>query len=170
MPASSRTSRQWRAALSESAALASDSIRSRPARSLLAILGIVIGIVTVVLVASILANLRNQVALLFRELGTENVFAFHLTGDPYSPASEAEARRKPLEASFAGDLARSGGAIREVAVQVLVPPVVNNRALTARAGSRESDSPLVEGASSNFFAVVGVEFAAGRHDGRARRL
>jgi len=157
-----RSSRDWRNALAESAGLAGDSIRSQPARSVLAILGIVIGIVTVVLVASILANVRNQVALLFRELGTENVFAFHLTGDPYSPPSELEARRKPLEASFAVELERSRGAIREVAVQVLVPAIVNNRALAARAGSRESDSPLVEGASSNFFEVVGAEFAAGR--------
>jgi len=159
---SARSSRDWRNALAESAGLAAASIRSQPARSVLAILGIVIGIVTVVLVASILANLRNQVALLFRELGTENVFAFHLTGDPYSPPSEQEARRKPLKPSFAGELERSGGAIREVAVQVLVPAIVNNRALTARAGTRESDSPLVEGSSSNFFEVVGAEFAAGR--------
>jgi putative ABC transport system permease protein len=157
-----RSSRDWRHALAESASLAADSIRSHPARSVLAILGIVIGIVTVVLVASILANVRNQVALLFRELGTENVFAFHLTGDPYSPPSEQEARRKPLKASFGGELERSGGAIRDVAVQVLVPAVVNNRALTARAGNRESDSALVEGASSRFFEVVGAEFAAGR--------
>ncbi len=158
----SRGSPNWRNALAESASLAVDSIRSQPARSILAILGIVIGIVTVVLVASILANVRNQVALLFRELGTENVFAFHLTGDPYSPPSEQEARRRPLKAFFAADLERSRGAIREVAVQVLVPAIVNNRALTARAGTRESDTPLVEGASSNFFEVVGAEFAAGR--------
>jgi len=49
-----------------------------------------------------------------------------------------------------------------VGVQLIVPPVVNGRALTARAGDRESDSVLVEGSSSNFFEVVGAEFAAGR--------
>lgn len=153
--------RPWRTAFAESAALAVDSIRTQPLRSGLAISGIVIGIVTVVLVASVLANLRNQVALLFRELGTENVFAFHLSGDPYSPASEQEARRLPLRAEWADGLAR-GGAIREVAVQVIVPNIVNGQALTARAGDREADTVLVEGASPNFFEVVGAEFAAGR--------
>ena len=63
-------------------------------------MGIVIGIVTVVLVASVLANVRNQIALLFRDLGTDNVFAFHLTGDPYTTANEREARRRPLELEF----------------------------------------------------------------------
>ncbi|HSK09842.1 MAG TPA: ABC transporter permease [Vicinamibacterales bacterium] len=156
------TARNWSHALAESASLAADSVRIHPARSGLAISGIVIGIVTVVLVASVLANLRNQVALLFRELGTENVFAFHLTGDPYSPASEDEVRRRPLRSSFAAVLAREGSAIREVGVQLIVPPVVNGRVLTARAGDRESDTVLVEGASANFFDVVGAEFAAGR--------
>ena len=157
-----RAPRHWAVALSESAALAVDSVRTQPARSLLAIAGIVIGIVTVVLVASVLANLRNQVALLFRELGTDNVFAFHLTGDPYAPPSELEARRLPLKASFAAEIARDGKAVRDVGVQVLVPTVVGGRALTARAGDRESDTVLVEGASPNFFEVVGAEFAYGR--------
>ena len=154
--------RTWRSTLREATWLAVDALRVQPARSVLGILGIVVGITTVVLVASVLANVRNSVALLFRELGTENIFAFHLTGDPYQPPSEQEVRRKPLEPSFAGELARTGRAIREVAVQVYVPPIVNGRALTARAGENESDTVLVEGASANFFEVVGSEFAAGR--------
>lgn len=154
--------RTWHLTLREATWLAIDSLRSQPARSVLAILGIVVGITTVVLVTSVLANVRNSVALLFRELGTENIFAFHLSGDPYQPASEQEARRKPLEPSFAEEVARTGRAIREVAVQVIVPPIVNGRALTARAGENESDTVLVEGESANFFEVVGAEFAAGR--------
>ncbi len=49
----------------EAARLAWDSLRSQPARSGLAIAGVVIGIVTVVLVASVLVGLRNSVAQLF---------------------------------------------------------------------------------------------------------
>ena len=153
---------RWRTELFESWSLALDSVRTQPTRSTLAIIGIVIGIVTVVIVASVLAGLRNSVADLFRDLGTDNVFAFHLTGDPYSPPSEREARRQPLEPVFARELARRGDAIRDVALQVIVPSVVNGRALTARVGSAESDTVLVEGASSNFFDIVGGEFAAGR--------
>jgi putative ABC transport system permease protein len=157
-----RHHRPWASALAESATLAIDSVRTHTARSVLAIIGIVIGIVTVVLVASVLANLRNQVAQLFRELGTENIFAFHLTGDPYSTPSEQEARRQPLEAEWAADIARDGSAVRAVGVQLFVPNIVNGRPVTARAGDRESDTILLEGASSNFFEIVGAEFAAGR--------
>lgn len=146
----------------ESCRQAGRSIRSNRLRSFLAVSGVIIGIVTVVMVASILANLRNQVALLFRELGTENVFAYHLTGDPYAEPSEAEANRRPLKGVFGKDLARLADAVREVGVQLLVPNVVDGRPLVARAGGNESDTVLVEGVSSNFFNVVGAEFRAGR--------
>src|SRR5512145_2848108 len=96
----------WAATVVEPAKLAVDSLRTERARSVLAIAGIVIGIVTVVLVASVLANVRNQIALLFRDLGTDNVFAFHLTGDPYVAASEREARRQPLKLEFVDDIKR----------------------------------------------------------------
>jgi putative ABC transport system permease protein len=148
--------------LRETSAIAWDAICVHPARSLLAVLGIVIGIVTVVVVASVLVNLRNQVARLFRELGTENIFAFHLTGDPYSPASERESSRRPLDPRFAREIERLASSVRQVGVQMIVPNVVNGRALVARAGGSESDTVLVEGASSNYFDVVGAEFAVGR--------
>jgi putative ABC transport system permease protein len=150
------------AAMAEACGLAIGAIRSQPARSALAIVGVVIGIVTVVLVASTLVGLRNSVALLFRELGTENIFAFHRQGDPYSPASDADARRRPLRPSFAEDIARLSPTVRDVAVQVLVPFATATRVLTARAGGNESDTILVEGVSPNYFEVTGAEFAAGR--------
>jgi len=146
----------------ESASLAVESLRTQPARSTLAISGIVIGIVTVVLVATVLAGLRNSIADLFRDLGTDNVFAFHLTGDPYSAPTEKEARRRPLEPGFAPVILRLSDAVRDVAVQVIVPTVFGGRVLTARAGGNESDTVLVEGATANLADVVGAEFAAGR--------
>ena len=146
----------------ESAQIALTSLRTERTRSVLAISGIVIGIVTVVLMASILANVRNGIALLFRELGSDNVFVYHRSGDPYQAPSEAEANRRPLDPRFAREIERLAKSATAVGVQVLVPNVINGRALTARAGSNESDTVLVEGASSKFFGIVGAEFQSGR--------
>jgi len=148
--------------MSEAGMLAIEALRANLARTTLAIGGIVIGIVTVVLVASALVGLRDSVALLFRELGTENVFAFHRQGDPYSPVSDADANRRTLTAAMVEPLERLGPSIRDVAVQLLVPAVTETRVLTARAGGNESDSVLVEGVSPNYFEVTGSDFAAGR--------
>jgi len=152
----------WARMVGEPAALAVDALRTQRARSVLAVAGIVIGIVTVVLVASVLANVRNQIALLFRDLGTENVFAFHLTGDPYVTPSEKEARRRPLKLEFAAELKRLGTAIKDVGAEVIVPTTANGQVLVARAGGNSSDTVLVEGASPTFFDIIGAEFSRGR--------
>ena len=114
------------------------------------------------LVASVLANVRNQIALLFRDLGTDNVFAFHLTGDPYVTANEREARRRPLELEFVADLKRLSTAALDVGAQIIVPTTTGGEVLVARAGGRESDTVLVEGATPTLFDIIGAEFARGR--------
>jgi len=152
----------WAHTMTEAAALAIEALRTERVRSVLAIAGIVIGIVTVVLVASILANARNQVALLFRDLGTDNVFAFHLTGDPYVTPSETEAGRRPLKLEFVREIKRMGTTVRDVGAQVIVPTAVAGQVLVARAGGNESDSVLVEGATASLFDIIGADFARGR--------
>ncbi len=152
----------WKGAVGEAAALAVESLRTERARSALAVGGIVIGIVTVVLVAAVLANVRNQIALLFRDLGTENVFAFHLTGDPYVTASEKEARRRPLKLEFVSDIKRVSTAALDVGAQIIVPTTTGGGVLVARAAGRESDTVLVEGATPSLLDIIGAEFARGR--------
>jgi len=157
-----RAGARWRVGVAEAAALALESLRSQKLRSTLAIVGVVIGIITVVLVATVLVGVRNGVAGLFRELGTENVFAFHRQGDPYTPGSDNDAQRKPLAPWFAAYITAHSTAIRDVAVEVIVPPIVNGRALVARAGGSDSDTVLLEGASPSYFDITGTEFRAGR--------
>ena len=152
----------WTQMIAEPAALAIESLRTERARSVLAVAGVVIGIVTVVLTASILANARNQVALLFRDLGTENVFAFHLTGDPYVTPNETEARRRPLKLEFVRAIKQMGTAVRDVGAQVIVPTAVEGQVLVARAGGNESDTVLVEGVTASLFDIIGADFARGR--------
>lgn len=152
----------WLSAEREAASLAIEAIRSQPARAALAILGVVIGIVTVVVVASTLAGLRNSVALLFRELGTDNLFAYHLNGEPYSAPTEFDVARPQLTPDDAEPLAQLGASIRDVGLELIVPVTSGTRVLTARAGVNESDTVLVEGVSANFHDIVGAEFKEGR--------
>lgn len=148
--------------LREALTLALESIRVHTARSVLAIIGLVIGIVTVVLVASTLVGLRNSVAQLFRELGSDNIFAFHRNGDPYTPASDADASRRVLTTADAQAIERLAPSVRDVGVQLLIPAATSTRVITARAGGNESDTVLIEGASPNFFDVTDTPFSAGR--------
>jgi putative ABC transport system permease protein len=154
--------RGWTEATIEPVRLALESLREQRTRSLLAIGGIVVGIVTVVITASVLVNARNQVALLFRDLGTDNVFAFHLTGDPYVTPSANEVARRPLRVEYIPEIKRLGSAVADVGAQVIVPTTAAGQILVARAGGNESDTVLVEGASPTLFTIIGAEFARGR--------
>lgn len=152
----------WTRSAAEAGSLALDSLRTQALRSVLAIAGIVIGIITVVLVATILVGVRNGIAGLFRELGTENVFAFHRSGDPYAPTSDRDAQRKPLAPWMAAAIAADATAIRGVAAQIIVPSIAGGQPLVARRGASESDTVLIEGATPNFFEIAGAELRAGR--------
>jgi putative ABC transport system permease protein len=146
----------------EAALLALDALRAQPARSTLAILGVVIGIITVVVVAATLVGLRNSVATLFRELGTDNIFAYHLNGEPYSAPTELDVARPQFKPRDAEPLIRLGRSIRAVGLELIVPVATSSRAITARAGRNESDTVLVEGVSPNFHDIVGADFRDGR--------
>ncbi len=156
------TVRAWLEPERQAASLAIDALRSQPARATLAILGVVIGIVTVVVVASTLVGLRNSVALLFRELGTDNLFAYHLNGEPYSAPTELDVARPQFTPDDAKPLVELGESIRDVGLELIVPVTSGTRVLTARAGANESDTILVEGVSPNFHDLVGAEFKEGR--------
>jgi len=59
--------------------IALDSIKTHKFRSALTVLGIVIGVTTVIAIASILTGLRENLVKLIEEYGTDNIYAFHLS-------------------------------------------------------------------------------------------
>ena len=59
--------------------MAMDSIRSHKFRSFLTILGIVVGVITAIVVASILTGMRNSIVSIVEEYGTSNIYAYHLS-------------------------------------------------------------------------------------------
>jgi putative ABC transport system permease protein len=57
----------------ENLSFALANIMAQRFRSLLTVLGIIVGIVTVVLVASVLVGVRRNIVLLFQEFGPNNI-------------------------------------------------------------------------------------------------
>ena len=80
----------------ETLVMALDSVRSNKFRSFLTVLGIVIGVFTAIVVASILTGMRQSLIAVIEEYGTNNIYAFHLTTGPRKNTDRAERLRKPL--------------------------------------------------------------------------
>src|ERR671912_2610406 len=105
----------------ETVSLALDSVWSHRFRSGLTILGIVIGITTVVTVASLLTGLRKGIVDFFQEFGPDNVFVARVSGDPSGGgASPKELKRRPLRAEYAEYLTNTVRSIEDVAVSVFL--------------------------------------------------
>ena len=91
-----------------------DSIMGHKFRSFLTILGIVVGVFTAIVVASILTGLRQNIVAMIEEYGTSNIYAFHLTTG-FGDANREERNRKPLTMDDAEAILRQSDAIEDIA-------------------------------------------------------
>ncbi|MCC7496319.1 MAG: ABC transporter permease [Bryobacterales bacterium] len=152
-----------RMARGESLRLAVTAVWAHRFRSLLTILGIVIGITTVVTVASLLTGLRKGVVVFFNEFGPDNIFLNRTGGDPNSvniPAKQA--RRRPLRPEYAAIIKRQASAVEDVGISLYIPDMLRGQPITARVPGFESDNTSLIGHSANLFRFQPRELRSGR--------
>ena len=93
--------------------MAMDSIFSHKFRSFLTILGIVVGVMTAIVVASILTGMRQSIVSIVEEYGTNNIYAFHLSTG-FGQRSRDERNRKPLTDDDATAILNQSTAVQDV--------------------------------------------------------
>ncbi len=101
--------------LRETLAMALDSVRSHKFRSVLTVLGIVIGVMTAICIASLLTGLRRNIVSMIEEYGTNNIWAFHLSTGPRTSSDRSERLRKPLTVGDAEAIKAMAPAVEDVA-------------------------------------------------------
>ncbi len=92
-----------------------DSIMSHKFRSGLTILGIVIGVITAIVVASILTGMRQSIVSIVEEYGTNNIYVFHLSTG-FGPRDRAERSRKPLTEDDANAILTQSSTVEDIAL------------------------------------------------------
>ena len=100
--------------LRETLGMALDSVRAHKFRSVLTVLGIVIGVMTAITIASILTGLRQNIVSIIEEYGTNNIYAFHLSTGPRTSEDRSERLRKPLTVADAEAIQAQASAVEEV--------------------------------------------------------
>ncbi len=99
--------------LRETLKMAIDSVRGHKFRSFLTVLGIVIGVMTAICIASLLTGLRQNIVAMIEEYGTNNIYAFHLSTGPRTSEDRAERLRRPLTIADA-DAIKAASAVEDV--------------------------------------------------------
>lgn len=95
--------------------MAIESIRSHKFRSFLTILGIVVGIITAIVVASILTGMRQSIVSIVEDYGTNNIYAYHLSTG-FGERSRDERNRKELTDDDANAILAQSSAVNDITV------------------------------------------------------
>ena len=146
----------------ETIRLAAESVWANRFRSGLTILGIVIGITTVVTVASLLTGLRTGIVTFFEEFGPDSVFVTRFSGDPNQGGSPKEQKRRPIQPSYAEFIEKTSPAIERVGIALAVPTIQGRKSLSAKVPGFETDSISIQGKTADSYLVQPREVRVGR--------
>jgi len=139
-----------------------DSIRSHKFRSFLTILGIVVGVITAIVVASILTGMRQSIVAIVEDYGTNNIYAFHLSTG-IGPRNRDERVRKPLTEDDANAILSQTSSIVDIS---LVAPGIGNFGPgfddTMTYEGRSYRRANVDGVSTNYDKISNLTLREGR--------
>src|SRR5487761_2694127 len=144
--------------------IAMDAVWAHRFRSLLTILGIVIGITTVVTVSSLLTGLRDGIVTFFQELGPDNVFVYRFDGDPSSSRGpQKQMKRRPIKPEYAEQIKRFAGSVEDTTLTLYIPSMVNNQPVVAKVPGFETESISMVGEMPNAIEMTPRDFRFGRY-------
>jgi len=150
--------------LGVNAQMALDTLRQHKIRSLLTVLGVVIGITTVISVASILVGLDRDVQSTLNQFGSNTLFIFKFSpGVHFGRRTTEERMRKPLTMEDAEAIKELCPAVIDVSTDVfpLIGSTASRTPVTARYMGRESDTRF-QGTTPNRELVQNSYVARGR--------
>jgi|SRR6516225_9043716 len=111
--------RAYRQNVRENLRLALDTLRGHKFRSFLTVLGVLIGTMTVILVASLIQGLDKQVSDVMKDFGAHSLFVFKFNPGINFNLSKEERMRKPLTYDDAMAIKEQCSAIKAVGVQLV---------------------------------------------------
>jgi putative ABC transport system permease protein len=148
------------ARLVEGMAMALDSVRSNKTRAALTILGVAIGVMVVIAMASMITGINRSVARQLETLGPKTffVFRFFQGGLVISDGSDETSpwRRNPWLSVEEADYLRTLPAVRDVGYR-------ENTSGPASYGDQKLSSVGITGSTTNWLQVSGGTLTAGRN-------
>src|SRR6185295_12701829 len=141
--------------------MALDNVRAHKFRSFLTVLGIVIGVATLIAISSILTGLRANLIQYVEDFGVNNIYAFHLsTGIQMGGRDRAERSRKPLTDEDAEALRNQAPAVEAVSNQLFL--WLQGEQKTMANGDVKYKQGNISGVSANYASVTNINIAEGR--------
>jgi len=146
----------------EQVVLALDTLRLNPLRSSLTILGIVIGIMTVIVVSSVINGLNDNVLGGIRELGSDTIICYRFPWASLSRPPSEWFTRKELEPDWAEDMARLPHVKAASPSLRIFQPQLGSGTSDVRRGSLRAKNVILQGNSASISQIFDIKVAYGR--------
>jgi putative ABC transport system permease protein len=158
--------------IGENGRMALDTLRTHKTRSLLTVLGVVIGVTALTGVASVLVGMDHSVRDFLNDFGPHTLFVFKFSPGIHTGRLTAEERsRKPLTLEDGEAIARDCPAVKAVATEVFPRYVGGPQKLVkARYERHEAFGIQYSGATPAYESVYNAHLAKGRFFGDTENL
>jgi putative ABC transport system permease protein len=142
--------------------LALDTLRLNPLRSALTILGIVIGIMTVITVSSVINGLNENVLGSIRELGSDTIICYRFPWASLSRPPSEWFTRKELEADWAEDIARLPHVQAASPSLRIFQPQFGSGSSDIRRGTYRAKNVILQGSAPSISQIFDIKVNHGR--------
>src|ERR1700756_5027377 len=142
--------------------LAFDTLRKNPLRSALTILGIVIGITTVITVSAVINGLNENVLGGIRELGSDTIICYRFPWASLSRPPSEWFTRKELEPEWAEDMGHLPHVLAATPSLRIFQPQFGSGTSDVRRGTFRAKNVILQGNSPTISKIFDIKVAYGR--------
>src|SRR5690349_3008718 len=142
--------------------LALDTLRKNPLRSALTILGIVIGITTVITVSAMINGLNDNVLAGIRELGSDTIIAYRFPWAGLSHPPSAWFTRKELQPEWAEDVEKLPHVMAASPSMRIFMPQFGSGTADVRRGQYRAKNVILQGNSPSIERIFDMKIQYGR--------
>jgi putative ABC transport system permease protein len=162
LPVRSRLRKEGALKLRGEVLLALDTLRKNPLRSALTVLGIVIGITTVITVSAMINGLNDNVLAGIRELGSDTVIAYRFPWASLSRPPSEWFTRKELEPQWADDIAKLPHVAAASPSMRIFQPQFGSGTADVRRGVNRAKNVILQGNSPSIIQIFDLKLEFGR--------
>ncbi|HXN52969.1 MAG TPA: ABC transporter permease [Candidatus Acidoferrum sp.] len=149
-------------AFGEEFLLALDTLRKNPLRSALTILGIVIGITTVITVSAMINGLNDNVLAGIRELGSDTIIAYRFPWASLSRPPSEWFNRKELQPEWAEDMEKLPHVLAASPSMRIFMPQFGSGTADVRRGQYRAKNVILQGNSPSIERIFDMRVQYGR--------
>jgi putative ABC transport system permease protein len=162
LPVRSRLRKEKASVFGEELLLALDTLRKNPMRSALTILGIVIGITTVITVSAMINGLNDNVLAGIRELGSDTIIAYRFPWAGLSRPPSSWFTRKELQPEWAEEIEKLPHVLAASPSMRIFMPQFGAGTADVRRGSYRAKNVILQGNSPSIERIFDMKIQYGR--------